>query len=272
MFDIDLTKLGQDAAGMAIEFAPKVLLAILILLVGFRIVKWIGSLLKGVFTKNKIDASIQPFLVSLVEAFLKVMVLLSAASVVGIETTSFVAIIGAAGLAIGLALQGSLANFAGSVLILVFKPYKVGDTIKVQGEVGDVKAIQTFTTTILTPDNKVVIIPNGAIANGVITNLSAEPFRRLDFSYTINHKDDLLKAKAIFKKVTDSDERVLDKPITEIFVDEINAVGIRFAVRVFVKQADYFPVMFDLNEKVQLALAQEGFAVPYNQLGTRALS
>ncbi|TAF34937.1 MAG: mechanosensitive ion channel family protein [Cytophagales bacterium] len=272
MFDIDVKALSQSAANMAIEFAPKVLLAVLILFIGFRIVSWAGRLLKNVFDRNKIDASFQPFLVSIVEALLKVMVLLSAASVVGIETTSFVAIIGAAGLAIGLALQGSLANFAGSVLIMIFKPYKVGDTINVQGQTGDVKYIQTFTTTLLTADNKLVIIPNGVIANGVIVNITAEPYRRLDLNFTINHKDDLLKAKNIFKKVTDVDERVLDKPAPDIFVEEINAVGIKFAVRVYVKQADYLPVMFDMSERIQLALAQEGFSVPYNQVGTRALS
>jgi small conductance mechanosensitive channel len=184
---------------------------------------------------------------------------------VGIATTSFVAILGAAGLAVGLALQGSLANFAGGVLILLFKPFKVGDFINAQGHAGTVNAIRVFFTTLKTPDNKTIIIPNGALSNSSITNFSTEPQRRVDMTFGIGYADDIQKAKGILKRLVDSDSRILREPEPAIVLTELADSSVNFAVRAWCNATDYWGIYFDMHEKVKESFDKEGVSIPFPQ-------
>ena len=248
-----------------IQYGSKVLLAVITLIIGLWI---IGKITKGVeiaFNKNKFDETLQKFLVSLLNITLKVMLLVSIASMVGIETTSFVAIIGAAGLAVGLALQGSLSNFAGGVLVLIFKPYKVGDLIDAQGFLGVVKEIQIFNTVINTPQNRLVIIPNGLISNGCITNMSAEEFIRIDLTFGVGYGDDIAKVKNVLEEVAKSDSRIQKDPAPIIAVLEHGASSVNFACNVWAKPADYWDVYFYMHEKVKIEFDKNGISIPFPQ-------
>jgi len=184
---------------------------------------------------------------------------------VGIETTSFIAILAAAGLAIGLALQGSLTNFAGGVLILMFRPYKVGDFVDAQGVTGTVDEIQIFNTVIKTGDNKRIIVPNGAISNGIITNFSAEATRRVDFIFGIGYDDDIAQAKSTLKRIFAEDDRVFTDPEPLVVVSELADSSVNFTCRVWVNAADYWGVFFDTTEKVKLVFDKENISIPYPQ-------
>jgi small conductance mechanosensitive channel len=197
----------QKAIDLAVQYGPKLILAIIVLIVGLWIIKLIIKGLNKVMEKGDIDISLRKFLGSLSGILLKALLLISVASMIGIATTSFVAILGAAGLAVGLALQGGLANFAGGVIILIFKPFKTGDFIDAQGYMGTVSEITIFTTILKTPDNKTVIIPNGALSNGSMVNFSTETTRRVDFIFGIGYGDDINKAKKVLNTVVESDER-----------------------------------------------------------------
>lgn len=253
------------AVKMVMNYAPIVLLAIVTLIIGLWIIKLV---VKGVgkgLDKSKVDISLKKFLGSLIGIVLKVMLLISVATMIGIETTSFIAVIGAAGLAVGFALQGSLANFAGGVLILLFKPYKIGDFIEAQGFMGTVKEIQIFNTIMNTPDNKTIIIPNGGLSSGSITNFSAEPTRRVDFVFGIGYSDDIKKTKEVLKTLTNSDPRIMSDPEPFVVVSELAESSVNFAVRVWVKAADYWGVYFDMQEKVKLEFDKQGISIPFPQ-------
>jgi len=214
----NLQTYSDKAIEFLIENGPMLLLAILTLIVGLWLIKLIVQALRRTMDKGKIDLSLQRFLSSLVSILLKVLLVISVASMIGIQMTSFIAILGAAGLAVGLALQGSMSNFAGGVLILLFKPFKVGDFIDAQGHTGTVSAIQVFNTILKTPDNKTIIIPNGAISNGSITNFSTEPKRRVDMTFGIGYSDNIKKAKDVLKQLVQADERILQDPAPMIIV------------------------------------------------------
>ena len=184
---------------------------------------------------------------------------------VGIETTSFVAILGAAGLAVGLALQGSLANFAGGVLILMFKPFKVGDLIEAQGFIATVKEIQIFNTILKTADNRIVIIPNGSLSNGSMVNINQESTRRVDFVFGIGYEDDIDKAKSILNTLADNDSRVLKDPAKVIVLSELADSSVNFTVRLWAKTEDYWGVYFDMQEAVKKSFDQQGISIPYPQ-------
>ncbi len=246
-------------------FAPRVVTAILTLVIGLWLIRILGRYVEKVLEKGKVDISLQRFLISLVSIGLKLLLLISVASMVGIATTSFVAILGAAGLAVGLALQGSLANFAGGVLILLLKPFKVGDVIQAQGFTGRVEAIQIFNTVLKTADNKTIIIPNGALSNGNIMNFSMEKKRRVDFTFGIGYEDDLRKAKAILQQIVAADERILKDPPPQIVVAELADSSVNIAVRVWCQAEDYWAIYFDTIEKVKLTFDQEGISIPYPQ-------
>jgi small conductance mechanosensitive channel len=189
-------------------------------------------------------------------------VVISVASMVGVETTSFIAMLGAAGLAVGFALQGSLANFAGGVLLLFFKPFKVGDLIEAQGYLGIVKEIQIFVTVLTTLDNQRIIIPNGLLSNGCLTNLNAEPHRRVDMVFGISYGDDVLQVKRILQEVLASDNRVLAEPASEVYVKEHAESSINMLVRVWVKPEDYCGVYFHMHGQVKLTFDREGISIP----------
>ena len=217
------------------------------------------------FEKGDTDATLSQFLGSMISIVLKALLFISVAGIIGIETTSFIAILGAAGLAIGLALQGTLANFAGGVLILLFRHYKMGDFVEAQGVLGTIAGIQIFTTIIKTVDNKRIIVPNGAISNGIITNFSAEDTRRVDFSFGIGYDDELTKAKATLTPIMGEDSRIHADPEPLVVVAELADSSVNFTVRVWVDAADYWGVFFGTTEKVKIVFDQEGISIPYPQ-------
>jgi len=250
---------------LSASYAPKFLLAIITLVVGLWIIKRIVKIIRKLMQKSSVDASLQSFLVPLISILFKILLILSVVSMVGIETTSFVAILASAGFAIGMALQGSLGNFAGGVLILLFKPYKVGDYIEALGFAGTVKEIHIFNTVMLTVDNKKIFIPNGAISNGPITNYTAEPMRRLDLIFSVGYKDDIDKAKGLIEKVIKSDDRILSDPAYMIAVGQLAENSVNLTVRVWCKTDDYWNINFDFHEKVKREFDASGISIPFPQ-------
>lgn len=262
---METANLAAQAKQLIIQYSPGLVLAIVTLIVGLWIIKVVTNIFSKAMEKSKIEVSLHKFLVSLVSVLLKILLVISVASMIGIQTTSFVAILGAAGLAVGLALQGSLANFAGGVLVLLFKPFKVGDFIDAQGVAGTVKEIQVFSTIMKTPDNKTIIIPNGAISNGIITNFSTEATRRVDMSFGIGYDDDIQKAKDILNRLIREDQRIQKEPAPVIVLAELADSSVNFAVRVWAKASDYWGIYFDMQEKVKLAFDKEKISIPYPQ-------
>ena len=255
----------DNVVELAWEYGPQLLMAIVVLIIGMWIVNRVVRLTSKGMEKASVEPTLARFLGSLVSVGLKALLLISVASMIGIETTSFIAILGAAGLAIGLALQGSLGNFAGGVLVLLFKPFKVGDFIDAQGVAGTVSEIQIFNTIIKTPDNKVIIVPNGAVSNGVITNFSKEATRRVDFVFGIGYGDDIKKAKEVIARLVDADERAMKDPAPTIVVSELADSSVNITCRVWVNASDYWGVFFDLTENVKLTFDAEGISIPFPQ-------
>jgi len=257
------SELMNQAMSLVMTYAPKVVLAIVTLIVGM----WLINRFVGVLDNKlgKKDPTLNKFLCGLIGAILKILLLISVASMVGIATTSFIAIIGAAGLAVGLALQGSLANFAGGVLILIFKPFKVGDTIDAQGYLGSVREISILYTIVDTFDNRRIVIPNGQLANASLTNLSAYETRRCDMSFGIGYGDDIDKAKAVCKRLIEEDERALKDPEPLIVVGALGESSVDLTVRAWTKSADLWPFYWDMHEKVKKAFDAEGISIPFPQ-------
>jgi small conductance mechanosensitive channel len=235
------------------NFGPSLVLAIVTLLLGFWIIKIITRLVKKGLKRSKIDDSLVPFLSSGLSALLKVLLIISVAGMVGIQMTSFIAILGAAGLAVGMALSGTLQNFAGGVMLLIFKPFKVGDFIEAQGHAGIVSEIQIFNTILKTPDNKKIIIPNGGLSTGTMTNFTAEETRRVDMTFGIGYQDDIDKAKGILQTIIDSNSLIMNDP--EPFI----------VVRVWAKTSDYWSIYFNLQETVKKTFDKEGISIPFPQ-------
>ncbi len=260
-----LSAYTDHAVSMAMQFGPPLLLAIVVLVVGLWIINRAVKILSHTMKSRNMEPELSGFLTSLLNLLLKALLLISVAGMIGIETTSFIAILGAAGLAIGLALQGTLANFAGGVLILMFKPYKVGDFIDAQGVSGTVSSIQIFNTIIKTGDNKVIIVPNGSISNGIITNFSKEETRRVDFVFGIGYDDDIAKAKDVLNRLIEDESRILSEPAPLVVVSELADSSVNFTVRTWVKASDYWGVYFAMTERVKLTFDQEGLSIPYPQ-------
>ena len=255
----------SKAIELIMTYGPKLLLAIVVLLIGLWIVKLVVNAFRKAMEKGGMDVSLQHFLASLANILLKALLFISVASMVGIATTSFVAILGAAGLAIGLALQGSLANFAGGVLILLFKPFKVGDFINAQDHAGTVNSIKVFFTELKTPDNKTIILPNGALSNSSIVNFSTEPRRRVDMTFGIGYADDIQKAKGVLNRLVQTDTRILKDPEPAVVLSELADSSVNFAVRVWCNAADYWNIFFDMQEKVKESFDKEGISIPFPQ-------
>ncbi|MEX2597105.1 MAG: mechanosensitive ion channel domain-containing protein [Salibacteraceae bacterium] len=249
-----------------VEYGIKLIGAAAALIIGIWIINLIVSRLASVMNKREVDPSLVPFLKSLLGVTLKLALFISVAGMIGIEMTSFIAILGAAGLAIGLALQGTLQNFAGGVIILLLKPFKVGDFIEAGGHSGTVKEIQIFNTVMLTPDNKVIIIPNGGLANSSLTNYSTMPTRRVNFSFGIGYDDDFEKAKTIIHKLISVDSRIMEEPAPFVRLGEMADSSINITTRVWVKSEDYWDVHFDMLENVKKAFDKEGISIPYPQM------
>jgi small conductance mechanosensitive channel len=248
------------------DYGPKVIGAILVLIIGLWVIKLITSAFGRMMKKKDTDPSLQGFLRSMVSILLKILLFISVMGMVGIEATSFIAIIGAAGLAVGFALQGTLANFAGGVMILLFKPYKVGDFIEGAGHMGSVKEIKIFTTILNTPDNKIIIIPNAQLSNSSLTNFSTMDTRRVDFTFGIGYGDDFDKAKKVLIDLINADERILKDPEPFIALSELADSSVNIVVRVWAKGSDYWGIFFDMNENVYKSFAKEGLNIPFPQM------
>lgn len=255
----------DQGVAMAMEYAPKVLLAIVTLIVGLWVVRGITGLFRRTLMARSVDETLTPFLSSLLSWTLRAALVISVVSILGIETTSFVAVLGAAGLAVGLALQGSLQNFAGGVLLLIFRPYRVGDLIQAQGELGVVQEIQIFTTVILSPQNRRVILPNGALANGNITNLSAEPHVRVDCTVGVSYSADLQQAKQVLMAMATSTPKVLADPEPVVAVSELADSAVNMVVRPYCHPDDYWDVFFTVTEGCKTSLDAAGISIPFPQ-------
>lgn len=250
----------------AITYGLKLLTALATLVIGLYIVKIIIGIIGKMMDKSGTDPSLRSFLTSLTSILLKVMVYITALGMLGVEMTSFVAIIGAAGLAVGLALSGTLQNFAGGVMILLFKPYKVGDVIEAQGYIGSVKEIQIFVTILTTPDNKTVLIPNGPLATGSMINFSTQPQRRVDWTFGIGYGDDIDKAYEAINKLIAADERILKDPAPFMALSELADSSVNIVVRCWVNAPDYWGVYFNMNEQVYRTFGDAGLSIPFPQM------
>ncbi len=256
----------SKAVELIITYGPKFVLAIIVLIVGFIVINKLTKISHNVMTKRKMDASLIGFLTGLISIGLKALLLISVADMIGIETTSFVAVLGAAGLAVGLALQGTLANFAGGVLILIFKPYKVGDLIDIQGHIGHVKTIQIFVTILVTPDNKTAILPNGAISNGNIINYTQEGKIRVDLVMGIDYEANIKTAREALLPVMKNHPKVLKDPAPFVGVSALDDSAVTLAVRPYCKPEDYWDVYFDIYEQGKIALDNAGVKIPFPQM------
>lgn len=255
----------QKAIELAISAGPKLLMAILTLVVGFYLIGWAVKLLNKAFEKTDFDESLERFIASIVSVGLKIILLVSVAGMLGFETTSLIAMLGAMAFAVGMALQGSLANFAGGVLLLVFKPFKVGDYIEAQGHSGTVVETQIFQTILTTPDNKKVIIPNGDLSNGSVINYSAMSTRRIDFVFGIGYSDDIKKAKDILEGLVKADKRIHTESAPQIVVGNLGDSAVDIYCRVWVGSGDYWGVKFDMLENAKSEFDKAGISIPYPQ-------
>jgi small conductance mechanosensitive channel len=255
----------QIITSKIMAYLPTLAGGLITLIAGFWIAGILTNRISNLMKKREVDDSLKTFLTSCLSVIFKIVVILSALGIMGIQTTSFIAILGSAGLAVGLALQGSLSNFAGGVLIILFKPFKVGDVIDAQGVVGSVDKISIFVTRLKTPDNKVIFVPNGPLANGNITNITTEDTRRVDFTFGIGYDDDIKKAKDIIFDTIKADSRVLNTPEPFIAVSELADSSVNFVVRVWSKTSDYWGVYFDGLENVKIALDKNNISIPYPQ-------
>lgn len=251
---------------LLVQYGVNIISAILILFVGNIVVKAIANSVAKLLAKKKMDKAVIEFIHGLVRYLLFVIVLIAALGRVGVQTASVVAVIGAAGLAIGLALQGSLSNFAAGVLIVAFRPFKSGDYVEIGGVAGSVNSIQIFQTILTTPDNKMVVVPNGSVIGSPITNYSHHNTRRIDHVIGVSYGADLQKTKAVITKVLEADERILKNPGIQIGVSALADSSVNFVVRPWVKTADYWDVYFDTLQAIKEALDAEGIEIPFPQM------
>jgi len=263
---MDIESLMSSVKGLIIIYGTKLIGALLVLIIGLWVIKALTSGLSKLMKRKDVDESLQPFLRSLSGALLKIMLIISVLGMLGIEMTSFIAILGAAGLAVGMALSGTLQNFAGGVMILLFKPFKVGDFIDAQGHMGTVNEIQIFNTILKTPDNKTIIIPNGGLSTSSMTNYSTEERRRVDFTFGIGYGDSTTGAKEVLMKLINGDTRILKDPEPFIAVSELADSSVNFTVRVWCESSNYWGIFFDMNEKVYNEFNSAGLNIPFPQM------
>ncbi|MFT2092364.1 mechanosensitive ion channel family protein [Paraglaciecola sp. 2405UD69-4] len=266
MFDFDAEKISQMVDTYVIPWGINIVFALLIYIIGKMIVGVLIGVFGKVMARSKYDDMLIDFIKAILKAVLMLFVIVASLDQLGVDTTSLVAILGAAGLAIGLSLQGSLQNFAAGVMLLVFRPFKAGDFIEAGGTSGVVKSISIFTTVMTSPDNKEIIVPNGAIYSGNITNISAKPTRRVDMVVGIGYDSDLKKAKAILNEMVAADDRILKDPAPTVAVAELADSSVNFVVRPWVNAADYWGVKFDFTEAVKLRFDEEGISIPFPQM------
>lgn len=263
------TELTKDMLNSLIEIGSSIsislLMALAILIIGRQLVKLILRLITVALEKSNVEDTVRIFVTNLLNTLLMILVFIAAINQLGIETTSIIAVLGAAGLAIGLALQGSLSNFAAGILIVIYRPYKVGDYIEAGNYAGTVKDIQIFSTVLKTPDNKIVVVPNGSIMNGSIVNYSDQDTRRIDLIVSCGYEDDIDKVRSVLEDILKKEKRVLKDPKPQIAVTELADSSVNFIFRPWVKRTDYLPVYYSLLEEVKKRFDKEGISIPYPQ-------
>ena len=252
--------------GLIIEYGLNIVAAIFTLVIGMFLAGMISKGFHRVLTKRKLDITIVEFVSHMVKYVIVAFVVIAALSRVGVQTTSFIALIGAAGLAVGLALQGSLSNFASGVLIIVLRPFKAGEYIEAAGTAGSVESVQIFATTLVTPDNKFVVVPNSSILGGNIINYSRKPTRRIDLIVGVSYSADLAKTKAVLETVVTANAFVLKDPDVQVAVAELADSSVNFVVRPWVNGTDYWPARFELLEQIKNALDEAGIEIPFPQM------
>ncbi len=262
---MEMEQILEKLYGFAMSYGPNLIGAILIFVIGKFATGIVTSIIQKIMTKSKVDATLVGFVKNLAGIALMTFVVIAALGKLGIQTTSFIAILGAAGLAIGLALQGSLSNFAAGVIMILFKPFKVGDFIIAGGEMGTVKEIQIFNTVLAHPDNRKIIVPNAQVTGSVISNFSAIENRRIDLVFGISYADDMKKAKEVLEKVCAGDSRILKDPKTVVAVSELGDSSVNLVCRPWVKPGDYWAVHFNITEQGKLALEKNGMSIPFPQ-------
>lgn len=251
---------------MIVQYAVQIVIALVIFFIGTKVAKFCRGLTEKAFAKRNVDKAVGSFVGSIVYALVFVATVLMALSQVGVETTSFIAILGAAGLAVGLALQGSLSNFASGVLIILLRPFKSGDYIEAGGQAGTIHKIEIFSSEMVTPDNKIIIIPNSAIMAGAIVNYSREETRRIDLVIGVGYDADLKQAKEVIQSVLDQESRLLSDPAYTVAVSELADSSVNFVVRPWVKTGDYWPTYFALLENIKIALDANNINIPFPQM------
>lgn len=259
----DLIDKGID---LGVEAGKSIIIAIIIYFVGKALISLVNRMLRGVMDRRKVDPAIRSFLGSLVNILLMILLAISVVSALGVNTTSFAALLASGGVAVGMALSGNLQNLAGGIVILLFRPFKVGDYIEAQGTGGTVGEIQIFHTILTTPDNKKIYLPNGALSSGNITNYSKEPLRRVDFTVAVEYGEDIDKVRKALKDILDKDARVLQEPAPVIVLGALADSSVNMTVRVWLKSEDYWNVFFHTNETIYHEFNRLGINFPYPQL------
>lgn len=260
-----IQEIANRISALVAEYGLNLIGALAIFFVGRWVAKSVSSLLSKALTKAKVDPTLVPFIDNLAYTAMLVFIIIAALAQVGVQTASVVAVLGAAGLAVGLALQGSLANFASGVLLLVFKPFRIGDFVQISGVSGTVQAIHVFNTVLNDPNNIRVIVPNGQVTGGSILNYTINGTRRIDLTASVSYEDDLRKARRVIESVLAADPRILPDPAPQVAVKEMAASSVDFVVRPWVKADDYWAVYFDLTEKLKVAIEENGMTIPFTQ-------
>lgn len=263
-FNLD-GNLWNQLSELLSSFGISLFIALSILIIGRQVVKILIKVISTALERSNTEDTVRIFVTNLLNTLLMIVVFIAAINQLGIQTTSIIAVLGAAGLAIGLALQGSLSNFAAGILIVIYRPYKVGDYIQADNHLGTVDDIQIFSTVLKTPDNKLVIVPNGSIMNGSIVNFSNQDKRRVDIIASCSYEDDIDKVKSVLADILSKDDRILKEPKPRIAVSELADSSVNFIVRPWVKNSDYIDVYYSLLEEIKKRFDQEGIAIPYPQ-------
>lgn len=263
--ETDTSSMMEQVQTIGLEWGLKIITFLLVIIIGMWIARMIKNGVVKMMQKKEVDPTLTSFLASLLHVALKAFVIIAALEKLNVKTASFIAILGAAGLAIGLALQGSLANFAAGVLLIIFKPFKVGDVIDAGGSIGSVLEIGIFTTIMKSPDNKKMIVPNSQVTGGTITNINEFGTRRLDLTAGIGYGDDIDKARKVLNEIIAADPRVLKDPEPTVAVVELADSSVNFVVRPWVKSADYWGLHFDMTEAIKKKFDEAGISIPYPQ-------
>ena len=263
-FNLD-GNLWNQLSELLSSFGISLFIALSILIIGRQVVKILIKVISTALERSNTEDTVRIFVTNLLNTLLMIVVFIAAINQLGIQTTSIIAVLGAAGLAIGLALQGSLSNFAAGILIVIYRPYKVGDYIQADNHLGTVDDIQIFSTVLKTPDNKLVVVPNGSIMNGSIVNFSNQDKRRVDIIASCSYEDDIDKVKSVLADILSKDDRILNEPKPRIAVSELADSSVNFIVRPWVKNSDYIDVYYSLLEEIKKRFDQEGISIPYPQ-------